>query len=46
MVGADKGTFVIVVAAEERKLMTLKIPQNVKKSFIMLTILIIVVPCV
>ena len=31
MAGVDKGTFVIVVAAEERKLMTLKIHQNVKK---------------
>ena len=30
MAGVDKGTFVIVVAAEERKLMTLKIHQNVK----------------
>ena len=34
MVGADKGTFVIVVAAEGRKWMTLKIHQNVKVLFL------------
>ena len=50
MVGADNGTFVIVVVAKERKWKTLKMHQNVNKSLIFLNSfhvkIIIVLPCV